>query len=224
MSLPIKLSAVVVATHHRRPGIRQLGFRPMIATLGDRRTFRRVLATLAFLLASACRANAEPAQVIIIRHAEKPDEGNELSLRGKERAAALVPYFLGTDDVLQFKAPAAIYAQAPKKATSSIRSLETVQPLATALNLTVNQTFARDEYKNMVQEIMHNKDYDGRMVLICWEHKVIPEMAAEFGAEHAPKTWRGRDFDRTWVITFRPDKKPEFDDVPQHLIYGDSED
>ena len=175
-------------------------------------------------LVMACQAMAQPAQVIIIRHAEKSDEGDELSLRGRERAAALVPYFLGTEDFLQFKTPVAIYAQAPKKATSLIRSLESVQPLAADLHLTVIQTFTRDEYKRTVEEIMHKKVYDGRMVLICWEHRVIPDTAADFGVEDAPKTWHGRDFDRTWVITFRPDKKPEFEDLPQHLMYGNSDD
>ena len=73
---------------------------------------------------------AQPAQVIIIRHAEKPDSGNGLSLKGMKRAAALVPYFLGTESLLKFGEPVAIYAQAQRHETSSIRPIETVRPLA----------------------------------------------------------------------------------------------
>ena len=178
----------------------------------------------ALWLTLAGSAVAQPAQVIIIRHAEKPDEGNGLSLAGRERAASLVPYFRETDELLKFDTPVAIYAQAPKKETSSVRSFQTVKPLADALHITVNQSFNRDQYKSMVDEITHKDAYVGHTVLICWEHKVIPDIAADFGVEDAPKTWHGRDFDRTWIITFRPDKEPEFKDLPQKLMYGDSED
>ena len=185
---------------------------------------RRSFHGLVVWLAATTLAIAQPAQVIIIRHAEKPDEGNELSLQGEERAAALVPFFQRTDEVLKFGTPVAIYAQAPKKATSSVRSVETVKPLAAALHLKVNQSFTRDQYKSMVEEVMKKNEYEDHTVLISWEHKVIPDMAAEFGVEDAPKTWHGRDFDRVWIITFRPDKKPAFKDVPQRLMYGDSDD
>src|SRR4051812_2923021 len=90
-----------------------------------------------FLSLWAASCYSHPAQVIIIRHAEKPDDGNELSLRGEERAAALVPYFLKTGELLKFKTPVAIYAQRPKDADSSLRSIETVKPLADALHLKV---------------------------------------------------------------------------------------
>ena len=74
----------------------------------------------------------------------------------------------------------------------------------------------------MIAEIKHNRDYDGHMVLICWEHKVIPDIAAELGAEEAPHKWEGSVFDRTWVLTFKADHRCTFKDLPQRLMYGDS--
>jgi len=183
----------------------------------------RLFAGLAIVLVLACRALAQPAEVIIIRHAEKPPQGNELSQQGRERAAALVPYFLETPDVLDFKKPVAIYAQAPKK-ESSVRSIQTVEPLANVLKLTINDSYTRDDFAKMVREIMNNEDYEGHTVLICWEHKVIPEIAKAFGVDDAPTKWPGAAFDRTWSIKFRPDKKPKFKDLPQRLMYGDSDD
>jgi hypothetical protein len=169
------------------------------------------------------RLLAEPAEVILIRHAEKPDEGNELSLAGRERAAALVPYFLENPVVLKFGRPVAIYAQSQKHATSSVRSIQTVQPLADSLHLKINNTFERDDYKKMVAEIKHDQKYDGHTVLICWEHKVIPEIAKEFAADDAPQKWRGTAFDRTWILTAtKSDHRYKFDDLPQKLMFGDS--
>ena len=71
--------------------------------------------TLLISVVWVSRLSAEPAQVIIIRHAEKPDEGNELSLAGRERAAALAPYFLGETALLRFGPPVAIYVQRRRK-------------------------------------------------------------------------------------------------------------
>ncbi|HEY7310182.1 MAG TPA: hypothetical protein VH643_12540 [Gemmataceae bacterium] len=180
------------------------------------------LLLLLILLCWVGRADGRPAQVIIIRHAEKPDEGNHLSLKGRERAAALVPYFQGRPEVLKYKTPVAIYAQGAKNEDSSHRPVETVKGLTRALKLEIIDKYTHDEYPKMVAEILATKEYDGRMVLICWEHKVIPDMAKEFGVKNAPGKWHGDIYDRTWVITFPPEGKPSFENLPQKLMFGDS--
>ena len=141
---------------------------------------------------------------------------------GAQRAAALAPYFLETPELLEFKTPVAIYAQRPKNATSSIRSIETVRPLANALHVKINDSFVRDDFQQMVEEIRHKPEYEGHTVLICWEHKVIPEIAAKLGAENAPKSWPDAMYDRTWIVKFQRDKKPTCSDLPQRLLFGDS--
>jgi hypothetical protein len=83
---------------------------------------RRTQLGLLIVLFFASSLLAEPAQVIIIRHAEKPEDGNELSLEGRERAAALAPYFLANLDLLEFGPPVAIYAQAQKRLYMTIRA------------------------------------------------------------------------------------------------------
>jgi hypothetical protein len=181
----------------------------------------RALMSVAILVAVAGVAQAQPAQVILIRHAEKPDEGNGLSLKGRERAAALAPFFLGTDALLENGPPAAIYAQSQKHKSSSFRPIETVQPLASALGLAIDKSFERDDYASMVKEIMSSPGYKNHTVLICWEHKVIPKIAAEFGVVNAPQTWDGSVYDRVWIITFHADQKPTFKDLPQQLLIDD---
>jgi broad specificity phosphatase PhoE len=173
-----------------------------------------------FLFANAVLG--EPAEIVIIRHAEKPSQGNELSLAGRERAAALMPYFLGNPEVSNFGRPVAIYAQSQKHTSSSLRAIQTVQPLADSLHLKISDAFDRDDYKQMVAEIKHKSKYDGHTVLICWEHKVIPEIAKEFAIEDAPEKWHGNAFDRTWVLSLKSDHRYKFKNLPQKLMFGDS--
>ena len=91
-----------------------------------------VLTCLIWPFAMPC-AYGRPDQVIIIRHAEKPKQGDDLSLKGRERAAALVPFFLDGDK----PTPAAIFAQGISDMRHSRRPVQTVTPLAHELNLSV---------------------------------------------------------------------------------------
>lgn len=167
---------------------------------------------------------ALPAQVIIIRHAEKPPIGSDLSLKGEQRAAALVPFFLGNPLVVEFGQPVAIYAPKPTPEGTGIRSLLTVTPLASALNQTPCIDYERNDVKGLTDEIMSNPDFSGRMVLICWAHDEIPEIADKLGAK-APSQW-GDSYDRLWLITYGSDitgkKGSNFENMPQQLLYGDT--
>ena len=58
---------------------------------------------------------ATPAQILIIRHGEKSEDGNGLSERGFARARALVQFFSSQPSMLEFGTPVAIYAGSPDK-------------------------------------------------------------------------------------------------------------
>jgi hypothetical protein len=170
----------------------------------------------------AARAEGKPAQVVLIRHGEKPDEGPGLSLKGQERAAALVPSFLGAPDLLRFKAPVAAYAQRPSDKRPSTRPVDTVRGLAKALGLKVNKKFTHSQFGRMVEEINSRPEYEGRMVLICWEHHALPDIARAIGAKGAPEKWSGAAFDRCWPLTFGEDGAVAFRDLPQRLLFEGS--
>jgi broad specificity phosphatase PhoE len=176
-------------------------------------------------------AHATLAEVLIIRHAEKPagvgeDEGSDLSPRGFERANALVGLFTKDSRVLSFGTPVAIYAGSPKKADGSIRPLQTIQPTATALGLAPITKFESKDYDSMISEVMTSKEYDGKTVLVSWAHDEIPAMAHDFGIKKSevPK-WKGEIFDRVWRIDFDANGDvTDFEDLPQRLLPGDSND
>ncbi|MFY9622285.1 MAG: hypothetical protein WAQ99_20885 [Pyrinomonadaceae bacterium] len=195
-----------------------------------------------------------PKQVLIIRHGEKvgepkkdDDGGNNLSIRGSARAAALPSLFapgqsqLACDLVLdldphqfagtyetvpikgtrpRFSTPQSIFATARSK--HSQRPIETVTPTAIALNLPLIDRFADKEgdIEKMVKAILNEPAFAGEVVLVCWHHGKIPAIAKALGIPKPPK-WDGKVFDRVWQITFEKGKA-KLEDLPQMLLYGDS--
>ena len=180
-----------------------------------------ILAAALFLYAAP--AFAIPAQVIVIRHGEKPPSGNELDERGRQRAAALVKFFETDPQVTKYGPPAAIYAMDPKDASGSLRPIQTVTPLADDLKITINHSYKREELQSLIDDLMKNPAADGKTVLICWEHKAIPEMIPLFGWASAPRAWSGSVFDRAWILDFNRTGTPvAFTDAPQRVLPGDS--
>jgi hypothetical protein len=191
-----------------------------------------------------------PGQVLIIRHGEKigdpkkdNDGGRHLSIRGSARATALpsllVPATPQTACKLhhhagdfhgsyrevpvkgsapRFPTPQHIFATQNSK--NSKRPTETVGPLATALKVPLNDGFGDndDDIKKMTNAIL--SEYHGDIVLICWHHGTIPDIAKALGIGRPPK-WDGKVFDRVWQITF-PKGKATLTDSAQMLLYGDS--
>jgi hypothetical protein len=181
-----------------------------------------VTATLFALLVSI--AQPTPAQIIFLRHAEKPATGSELNARGWERARALPKLFLQDRRVLEHGIPVAIYAGAPPKPGGSVRSIQTMEPTAKALGLKVNTSITRDEIGSLVEAIVATPAYEGKTVVVCWEHKKIPLMLSAFGWKTGPKRWKDSVFDRLWILDFGPAGPVRFRDLPERLLPGDSSD
>jgi len=186
---------------------------------------KRILVGLALALpvwgASVPSAFCAPAQIIIIRHGEKPATGNELNEQGFQRAQALVGFFKSSPLVTQYGTPAAIYAMAPKDASGSLRPIETVTPLAQALGLTLHKDYTKEQLQPLVDEIMGNPAYAGHMVLICWEHKIIPEMVKTFGYDLAPQQWPDDDFYSAWILNVSGGKVGGFRAISEAVMPGD---
>jgi hypothetical protein len=156
---------------------------------------------------------ALPAQVILIRNAEHTPDSDALCLKGRERATALNPFFQGTPSVLFYGLPIAIFAVDACK--------ETVISLSDAINVPISEAFSSP--KTLARELLTNPDYEGKMVLVCQPHDQMVELATRLGAKKVPKKWVKDSFDRLWVITFDEQGKVVFNDLPQKLLYGDSE-
>ena len=146
---------------------------------------------------SAAPKPQPPATVLIIRHAEKLDNGeSDLSFAGFGRAGLLPKAFYPGGSL---PTPQVIFAAA--ESAHSNRSVQTVTPLAAALHLSVNDRFANNEYNVLAAELLSGK-YAGKVVLVAWHHGKIPQLAAALGATPPYNPWPAQQYDRIWRIDY----------------------
>jgi hypothetical protein len=134
-------------------------------------------------------------KVIIIRHGEKPDVGDNLSCQGQNRALQL-PAVLSK----KFGKPAYTYVPSLSvgKSTTHARMFQTASPFAIKYDLTVNSKFRETDSANTAADVLAKKG----TVLMIWEHAAIPGLATALGVKKPPPTWDKDDFDSIWIITF----------------------
>jgi hypothetical protein len=145
---------------------------------------------------------SQNAVILIIRHAEKPDAGPDLSPAGRERAAAYPAYFktfMVGPKPLQLDA---IYATADSK--ESHRPRLTVEPLSRALGLKIHDRFKDKDFAQLAADISAKSE---KNILICWHHGETPGLLGALGAEPVallPKgKWPAAEFG--WVLELHYD-------------------
>lgn len=174
-----------------------------------------IRATIAFTLLSvllplppAHVRDARPAQIVIIRHAEKPANPSDphLSRQGVKRAKRLVSYITKDPAILKFGTPVAVFATKTTKDDNGQRTQETVAPLAKSLNLEVQTPFHGRQYAELARSILGNPAYAGKTVIICWNHEVIPELVAALGVSPEPPKWKGSVYDQVYIVAYHDGK------------------
>ena len=175
-----------------------------------------VTIALALFVLTGASVTGQPREILILRHAEKPDSETDpnLTAKGYARAAAIVQFFASS-----FETPDYIFAA--KVSKNSDRSVETLTPLATALHMPLNSKVADEDYLALAQDLLTNPKYDGKLIIICWHHGNIPALAKALGSTDHPKSWPDRVFNRVWRIQYG-ENGPTLANLPQQLLFGDS--
>lgn len=175
----------------------------------------------AIYLVAASVAFSQPAEIILIRHAEKPVDPNDnhLSAMGQERAKALPILFTHQTEFTTNGRPVAFFAARPER-HMSMRAVETLRPTARRLQRTLQAPYIAQDVHKLAKAILHRRGYKGKTVLIAWTHDFLPALAEEFGVQNAP-VWDSNTFDRVWVITYEG-STAVLRDLPQNLLPGDS--
>jgi len=179
-------------------------------------------------------------KIMVIRHAEKPADtpppqgvdidGNaddqSLIALGWQRAGALACLFAPARGPLQAEelaTPQIVYAAGVGHHSDSLRPQETVTPTAQKLGITPNTQFL----KGQEAEAAAAATAESGVVLLCWEHQGIPEIANTILGNDttAPQEWQGDRFDLVWVFDLDASTGTYgFTQVPQLLLQGDSPD
>jgi hypothetical protein len=164
-------------------------------------TFFSVSATAVFAttLSSVTEAALDNRlKVVIIRHGEKPEPGDNLSCQGENRALQLPA-------VLYQKFSKPDYTYVPQlesgKSTAHARMFQTVTPFAIKYDLRVNSEFGKNDYSKIANQVLKQTG----TVLMVWEHKAIRPLAEKLGVNNLTD-WEDTDFDSIWVITFKDGK------------------
>ena len=146
-----------------------------------------------------------PAQIILVRHAEKPADPNDphLSSAGVKRAEQLVSFITTDPAMTKFGLPVAVFATQTTKHDDGQRTQETVAPLARKLGLTVQTPALGKDYAVAAKMILSNPAYTGKTIIICWNHEEIPQLAAALGVTPQPPKWKASVFDLVYVISYQ---------------------
>jgi hypothetical protein len=173
----------------------------------DARRLRSIAAAVgAFLLFGILGrpAFATPAEVIVIRHGEKPaDKGaKHLSPAGEKRAKALVPFLKENGTLMQHGPPVALFATKKTKNGRGQRPGETLQPLAKSLKIPIQKPYESEDAGALAKLILSNPSYDGKTVLVCWTHEFIPSLVEALGVRPPPSKLHDYVYDRVYMITY----------------------
>lgn len=210
-----------------------------------KRILAGVLSALISVAAAAAlpeAAHAVPERVIILRHGEKKNDYALCSI-GEERAKALAAQYLSRDHAKT------LFAHQPPVAFMSItlHTLELVSPSAGKWGIPVDDVSVmpeprRDDPKfveklnqrtqEAAHEVLTDPRWNGRTVVMVWEHHHIADakMEKQFPGEEVtlrqllnldklkdvPKTWPNSNYDYFWIVDYGDPKS----DVPTafHMV------
>lgn len=193
-------------------------------------------------------SNNFPSCIYIVRHGEKLGDaandkngGPDLSIQGSARAAALPSLFVpanvscilaaGSSSFTgQYSTVSGVKAGSPRfltpgflfatqKSKHSNRPVETITPLSVATGLTINSSYPDAGYADLAKAVLGGQ-YAGKVVLICWHHGEIPDLATALGVSKPP-SWKGSVFDLVWQITYTKGTA-KLKVHHQKLLYGDA--
>lgn len=181
-----------------------------------------------------------PPQVIfLIRHAEKPDGTTSsgvdvtgapnpdcLTPQGWQRAAGLATLFdtaVGTTRT-DLAVPGHLYSPAYPGRSVNHRTYETLLPLSERLGLTINTNYPEGQEAQLAASILAT---DAGVSLVAWEHRRIPDIAANIPVATGvavPTVWPGDRFDIIWCFSQAPGDGAayHFTALPELLLPGDA--
>lgn len=167
---------------------------------------------IAFLAMFSIHYAMADETIVMIRHAEKPEQGlGQLTCQGFNRALKLTGVL-----TQKFGTPQAIYAPNPgvlknDKGTDYyyVRPLATIEPTAIRLGMPVNLQYAFPQHKEMTEELLQDK-YKESTIFVAWEHhlaaQITQDILTKLNGQSEKFKWNDDDFDSIYVVTIKDGK------------------
>ena len=151
-------------------------------------------------------------KIVLIRHGEKPETGDNLSEQGLQRALQLPAVLFA-----KFGLPDHVFVPSLglDVATSHCRMFQTVTPFAIHYNLRINSKFDEKDATGLANHVLGKTG----TVLIVWEHHMIDTIVSSIGLTGAP-LWSDTDFDSIWIVTFTQAGTPILTIDRQNLTFS----
>ncbi len=147
--------------------------------------------------------------LLVVRHAEKPTAEGDTGLApaGEARAKAYATYF----QHFTFEGPPihvdALIASADSR--ESARPRLTLEPLAKATGLPVQQPFANKQYKDFARWMESGDGHLHGTALVAWHHGKLAKLLERLGADPATilpgGEWPENVYDWVIVLRYGPD-------------------
>jgi phosphohistidine phosphatase SixA len=152
------------------------------------------------------------ARILLMRHAEKTGDPMDphLSQEGYARAAKLADFIPATFGIPQFLIATSI-------SKHSVRPIETLEPLSTKIGVTVDATYADQDYCALASQLLSEPRYAGALIVVCWHHGNIPSMAHALRAKLGsyPDPWDADVFNQILVLSYLDDGEPKIDTLTE---------
>jgi phosphohistidine phosphatase SixA len=148
------------------------------------------------------------ARILLMRHAEKTGDPMDphLSQVGYARASKLADFIPATFGIPQFLIATSI-------SKHSVRPIETLEPLSTKIGVSVEATYADQDYSALASQLLSEPHYAdaGALIVVCWHHGNIPSLAHALRAKLGsyPDPWDGEVFNQILVLSYLDAGEPK---------------
>ncbi|MEO8739213.1 MAG: histidine phosphatase family protein [Casimicrobiaceae bacterium] len=146
-----------------------------------------------------------PRTILLMRHAEKPDDPTSpyLSDAGRDRAEKLAQYIPAT-----YGKPDFVFAAAEHQ--KSIRSYLTMKPLCDTIAVPLDSTTPAKDYQALATTLLSDDIYAARLVAVCWPHGELPALCGALGARQGdyPDPWDSSVFDLILQLDYTSNDAP----------------
>jgi phosphohistidine phosphatase SixA len=153
-----------------------------------------------------------PARIVLMRHAEKTGEEGDRGLSAAgvaraERLATWVPETFGQPDFL------IAAADSPKSRRSNL----TLEPLARAIGLAIDDAVENADFKALADRLLADPRYAGKRVVVAWHQGKVPKLARALGAPAGsyPEKWGREVFDRVLCLDYQGAAEPTVAELRQ---------